>query len=357
LKKYDKISLFLDNDKNGNATKKAILKKYENVEDCSLIYQKFKDLNEAQKYLKSIKYKYYSDKMICLYNLLYTFFERSERIQSKKQLEEILLIKDFNIVFEDMIDDLIGDTNLLPRLKNHPDGKQIDHIYKYKSLILDDSIYFVGDSKYYKPTTTMGTNSKSKQFTYAKNVIQYNIDLFNKGNLDNNLRYRENITEGYNITPNFFISAFVNEHFDFSKSYLKENGETIAQYHFENRLFDRDTLFVQSYNINFLFVLSSYISKNSTLKTNFKKETQKHFRDKLILFINDKYIFFKVTPSSTSTTDELISKYFKAINGKVYKPSQLNEELIFAFEKSSDYNSIIDIVKPDTEIIEEYLIK
>ena len=46
LKKYDKISLFLDNDKNGNATKKAILKKYENVEDCSLIYQKFKDLNE-----------------------------------------------------------------------------------------------------------------------------------------------------------------------------------------------------------------------------------------------------------------------------------------------------------------------
>ena len=46
LKKYDKISLFLDNDKNGNAIKKAILKKYENVEDCSLIYQKFKDLNE-----------------------------------------------------------------------------------------------------------------------------------------------------------------------------------------------------------------------------------------------------------------------------------------------------------------------
>ena len=46
LKKYDKISLFLDNAKNGNATKKAILKKYENVEDCSLIYRGFKDLNE-----------------------------------------------------------------------------------------------------------------------------------------------------------------------------------------------------------------------------------------------------------------------------------------------------------------------
>ena len=92
------------------------------------------------------------------------------------------------------------------------------------------------------------------------------------------------------------------------------------------------------------------------LKANFKKDTQKHFRDKLILFINDKYIFFKATPITTSSTDELISKYFKTINGKVYKPSQLNEELIFAFEKLSDYSSIVDIIKPDTVIFEEYVI-
>lgn len=46
LKKYDKISLFLDNDKNGFAVKEKILKKYKNVEDCSLIYRDFKDLNE-----------------------------------------------------------------------------------------------------------------------------------------------------------------------------------------------------------------------------------------------------------------------------------------------------------------------
>ncbi|PQA94998.1 Toprim-like [Chryseobacterium piscicola] len=46
LKKYDKILLFLDNDKNGFAVKEKILKKYKNVEDCSLIYREFKDLNE-----------------------------------------------------------------------------------------------------------------------------------------------------------------------------------------------------------------------------------------------------------------------------------------------------------------------
>ncbi len=46
LKEYDKISLFLDNDDNGNATKEIIQQKYKNVEDCSLLYCGFKDLNE-----------------------------------------------------------------------------------------------------------------------------------------------------------------------------------------------------------------------------------------------------------------------------------------------------------------------
>ena len=40
-------------------------------------------LRKGCRYLKSIKYKYYSDKMISLYNLLYAFFERSEKTQSQ----------------------------------------------------------------------------------------------------------------------------------------------------------------------------------------------------------------------------------------------------------------------------------
>lgn len=302
-------------------------------------------LRRGCRLLKSIKYKYFSDKMICLYNLLFTYFERSERTQSKKQIEEILLIKDFNIVFEDMIDDLIGDSTLFSELKNHADGKQVDHIYKYKSLLIEDEIYFVGDSKYYKPQNSVGKNSKAKQFTYAKNVIQYNIDLFNNGNLDQRVRYRENETEGYNITPNFFISAFVNKDFDFTKSYLNETGKPIMQFHFENRLFDRDTLFVQSYNINFLFVLSSYLSRNSTLKNNFKKDTQKIFREKLVAFINEKYQFYKVKPIE----DNFIYKHFKLLNGKVYKPSQLENQLILAFEKGSDIDGVISQIEAELE--------
>lgn len=306
-------------------------------------------LRKGCRILKSIKYKYYSDKMISLYNLLYSYFERSENTQSKKQIEEVLLIKDFNIVFEDMIDDLIGDSKLLPELKNHADGKQIDHIYKYKSLIIEDDIYFVGDSKYYKPQNNIGKYSQAKQFTYAKNVIQYNIDLFNDNKLDKQIRYRENLTEGYNITPNFFISSFVNKDFDFSKSELDETGKPIMQSHFENRLFDRDTLFVQSYNINFLFVLSAYLSNNSTLKSNFKKDTQKKFRDKLVRFINDKYTLYTLEPKDNS----FIEKHFKLLNGKVYKPSQMNEKLILALEKP-DLTDILTKIESDLKTKTEY---
>ncbi|WP_113664072.1 LlaJI family restriction endonuclease [Pedobacter nanyangensis] len=310
-------------------------------------------LRRGCRLLKNIKYKYFSDKMICLYNLLFTYFERSERTQSKKQIEEILLIKDFNIVFEDMIDDLIGDSTLFSELKNHADGKQVDHIYKYKSLLIEDEIYFVGDSKYYKPQNSVGKNSKAKQFTYARNVIQYNIDLFNKGDLDQRIRYRENETEGYNITPNFFISAFVNKDFDFSKSYLNETGKPIMQFHFENRLFDRDTLFVQSYNINFLFVLSGYLSRNSTLKNNFKKDTQKIFREKLVAFINEKYQFYKVKPIE----ENFIYKHFKLLNGKVYKPSQLENQLILAFEKGSDIDGVISQIEAELEEKSVYVLE
>ncbi|WP_312344926.1 toprim domain-containing protein [Chryseobacterium binzhouense] len=46
LKAHHKISLFLDNDPNGLATKKVIQSNYQNVEDCSLFYTAYKDLNE-----------------------------------------------------------------------------------------------------------------------------------------------------------------------------------------------------------------------------------------------------------------------------------------------------------------------
>ena len=46
LKSYHKIVLFLDNDLNGKSLAGKIIDKYKNVENCSVLYGVFKDLNE-----------------------------------------------------------------------------------------------------------------------------------------------------------------------------------------------------------------------------------------------------------------------------------------------------------------------
>ena len=295
------------------------------------------------KRLKAIKYKYFSDKFILLWKLLYAYFDRMETTKkSEKKREEVLLVKKFNIVFEDMIDDLIADkeSDMPQYFKDQKDGKQVDHIYRYKSLIKNDDIYFVGDSKYYKPENSVSKESVAKQFTYAKNVIQYNIDIFN-GLVKNKItkegiRYRDEVTEGYNITPNFFISALVDKDFSFSNDGLEEDtrSEIALQYHHQDRLFDRDTLLVQQYDINFLFVLSAYISRGSLVKDTFRNKARKQFRGRMIDYFNANYTFYEVTPKDT-TVEEFVTKYFRQLNGKMYRPSQMDNSLIVAFEKST----------------------
>lgn len=86
--------------------------------------------------LRQIKYKYFSDKAIQLWELCYAFFDRSHQINISSEMQDYLLAKDFNIVFEAMVDELIGDKipqkdRRLRELKEHPDGKLVDHIYQW----------------------------------------------------------------------------------------------------------------------------------------------------------------------------------------------------------------------------------
>lgn len=296
-------------------------------------------LSRGTKVLKSIKYKYFSDKLLSLWKLLYLFFERSEKIRSGKKIEEVLMIKDFDIIFEDMIDFLIGDSDIPESLKHHKDGKQLDHIYRYGSLIQNDDIYFVGDSKYYREDGRIDSYSIAKQYTYAKNVIQYNIDLFNRKKLEGGIRYRDSLTEGYNITPNFFIRAFVNDDFDFLNDGLREDFQTYQNnFHFENRVFDRDTLSLQGYDINFLFVLSAYISRNESLKSRFKEKVRKKFRDRMIEYFNCRYNFYKITPFDDM--ESFVTRYFRLLNGKMYRPTGMDESLIVGFLKGEETDTL-----------------
>lgn len=314
-----------------------------------LTVSKIKSIIEAGKgtrILKKIKHKYFTDDLVALWRLLYTFFEKSENIVNKKYHEEILLVRDFNIVFEDMIDHLIGeDPNVPKKLKDQVDGKKVDHIYGDKSLIDGNlsNIYFIGDSKYYKDGNLIKGEALDKQFTYAKNVIQFNINLLLDNDEDDShlkFRYRDKTTEGYNITPNFFIRGVVdNENQEYSNSSpnllnVSVDSDPINK-HYKDRLFDRDTLIVQTYDINFLYVLHTYILNVDSRERN---EIRNRFRKDLIDTFNSRYIFYKVYPKGENlelAMENFVDKFFRKLIGKIFRPSQSSEYIWLAFEKSS----------------------
>lgn len=226
------------------------------------------ETGKGTRLLRKFRSKYFSDELVALWRLLYVFYEQAEQVAQNKEYRECLLVRSFNIVFEDMVDALIGEGGLPLGLKEQKDGKIIHHIYRDRSLLGDGDIYFIGDSKYYKEENEVGEQSLYKQFTYAKNVIQYHIDMLNRGQyreeLDR-LPYRDELTEGYNLTPNFFIRGSIDpNNLSYSDSQLKAE-EVRLSYHFPNRLFDRDTLFVQTYSINLLYVLSSYVQRRGAI--------------------------------------------------------------------------------------------
>jgi hypothetical protein len=316
--------------------------------------------SQATRRLKQIKGKYFSDKLLRVWQLLYQYYDRQEQLHANRPFSEILLVRDFNVVFEDMIDHLLSDPkeNLPPTLKDQPDGKRVDHIYAYRDLIWKtdtvedkegDEIYHIGDSKYYLERNEIGTHSVSKQFTYARNVIQQSIDLLNKGNLDYPLRYRDSLTEGYNPTPNFFISATVNKELSFTADDLRPrnvgNAEIIVNRHFEGRLFDRDTLLLQAYNINFLYVLHAYVAKNLIQRDLFRKNTRSQFRQNMVDNLRSNYLFFKVTPHDNDL-DTFVTKHFRRLAGKMYRPSGFDTAILLAIEE----NIKEDLYFPDANV-------
>ena len=135
--------------------------------------------------LRQIRYKYFADKTLLLWDLCFAFFETSHQIAVNTSQKEYLLAKSFEHVFEAMIDELIGEKNPPRGLKEQADGKRVDHMYTYYGLThsneQQDEIYYIGDSKYYKAGHPLGRESVYKQYTYARNVVQWNIDLFMKG--------------------------------------------------------------------------------------------------------------------------------------------------------------------------------
>ncbi|MFR3188373.1 MAG: hypothetical protein ACLTOV_10805 [Phocaeicola sp.] len=100
--------------------------------------------------LRQIKYKYYSDKALQLWDLCYAFFDEARIVHIHTEQREYLLVKSFYIVFEAIIDELVGDNPLPDGMeKKQEDGKIVDHLFTAQSLIDSESkqTYYIGDSK------------------------------------------------------------------------------------------------------------------------------------------------------------------------------------------------------------------
>ena len=297
--------------------------------------------------LRQIKYKYFSDKTLYLWELCYAFFERSHQIAITSELQEYLVAKNFNIVFEAIIDELVGDKELPDGLKDQPDGKIVDHLYSYKSLTTtgdeNKDVFYIGDSKYYKLGNEIGSESVYKQFTYARNVIQWNMNLFLDGN-DNNWskrvsKYRDEVTEGYNIVPNFFISARMDKELSYDdKIYeTQKDNKFFIQRHFENRLFDRDTLLIYHYDVNFLYVVSLYAQNDDGAKQQWKDKVRALFRKEIQQKLQGDFKFYAMTAHPNVDATQYIEENFKEVLGKLYQPFPNKEFFSLALDSNEKY--------------------
>lgn len=304
--------------------------------------------------LLQIKYKYFSDKALELWRLCFAFFDESRQIFINTEQKEYLLVKNFYVVFEAIIDELIGDNPLPDGMnKKQEDGKIVDHLFSAPSLIDGEAkqTYYIGDSKYYKIGHELTSESVYKQYTYARNVIQWNLDIFNNDEqTQSGVILRDEVTEGYNIIPNFFISAKLNENFDYSddgieKTDRKRNKHKKTQ--FKNRLFDRDTLLLFHYDVNFLFVLSLYARDNATQKMEWKEKVRNKFRKEIQAWLQKDYDFYAIKAHPDVDGEEYIKKHFKQLLGKVYTP----------FVDNTVYSLALDTTNNEYKAENEILLK
>lgn len=315
--------------------------------------------------LRQIKYKYYSDIAVRLWDLCYAFFDKTYQIKMSTSQSEYLLVKSFHIVFEAIIDELIGDKDVPKGLQEQEDGKLVDHFYTYKGLISnreeENDVYYIGDSKYYKIGSDPKGEAVYKQYTYARNVIQWNMNLF----LDEDSRskekdrfreilLRDEVTEGYNVIPNFFISAFIDKNtLSYDDDTKEHDTQPPVSRHFTNRLYDRDTLILSHYDVNFLYVLSLYARNNAGAKEAYKSSVREKFRKSIQDILNKSFKFYAMGAHADVDSVKYLKEHFKDVVGKVFSPYQNDNIYSLALDMSDpESEPLLDKLKEDFYVAE-----
>jgi hypothetical protein len=155
------------------------------------------------------------------------------------------------------------------------------------------------------------------------NKEQSNADMrHDRKNWGHVPKLRDDITEGYNIIPNFFISARLNQALNYDdKIDLADTEQNhFINKHFENRLFDRDTLLVCHYDVNFLFVISLYAQNNSIQKRMWKEKVRAIFRAETQRVLQEQYDFYILTAQPGEDVLAYLQQHFRQTLGKIFAP-------------------------------------
>ena len=105
---------------------------------------------------------------------------------------------------------------------------------------------------------------------------------------------------------------------------------------FENRLFDRDTLLLCHYDVNFLYIVSLYGRNNKSAQAAWREYVRKEFRNKIQRTLNRLYTFRTLQPRDGMDCYQFIHDNFQRLNGKLYRPKSDSNYLILALMKDED---------------------
>ena len=292
--------------------------------------------------LAQIRYRYFSDKTLMLWNICNEFFLHHNTSDRALQ-HEYLLAKGFHNVFERMMDHLIGDdvNEQLIRQKQLKDGKVIDHLYKDRSIINPLSeIMYIADSKYYTIGASISEESQWKQYTYAADIQN---ECIKEGWV------MDSLTRGYDIIPNYLISATLPEkditNFDYDKikgDPLNRHGNHIE--HIDNCIFSNSTKYIFRYHVNFLFVITLFARDNDIEVEEFKTNARAEFRRRIIEEYNHAYRFFKISESRLPSNTDYIDLLVLRMENGGYLP---NIGKVFSFIDTDGRQFIIGLARKD----------
>lgn len=145
----------------------------------------------------------------------------------------------------------------------------------------------------------------------------------------------DKVTEGYNVIPNFFISASIDKKTLSYADYTEPHpNQPPVSRQFKNRLYDRDTLLLSHYDVNFLFVLALYARNNAGAKAAWKHSVRDKFRRAVQDMLKEKFEFYALAAHPDVNASDYFKSHFQETLGKTFRPYENQNLFSLALDRS-----------------------